>query len=58
MSIPRDEYYAYREQIERICKYGTKEELEGLYGMIIARHGHDEDLDTLDKFYNYRWSIL
>jgi hypothetical protein len=58
MSIPRDQYYEYREMIEHICKYGDKEQLERLYREIIARYGHDDDLYTLDKFYNYRWRIL
>jgi hypothetical protein len=44
--------------IEHICKYGDKEQLERLYREIIARYGHDDDLYTLDKFYNYRWRIL
>lgn len=58
-SIPRDEYYEYREKIEYIVKYGEKEDLERLYKEIQARYGRDcEDLHTLDSFYNPKWRIL
>ncbi|MBR1759050.1 MAG: hypothetical protein IJ744_10065 [Lachnospiraceae bacterium] len=58
-SIPRDEYYKYREQIESICKYGEKEQLERLYREIQSRYGYDcEDLRTLDSFHNSKWRIL
>lgn len=58
MSIPRDDYYEYRERIQYTCRYGTKEGLESLYREIMAKYGRDEDLYTLDKMYNDRWTIL
>ena len=58
-SIPRDEYYKYREMIQTICDHGDKEALERLYREIQALYGRDcEDLRTLDEFYNRKWRIL
>ncbi|MBQ2061631.1 MAG: hypothetical protein II458_03050 [Oscillospiraceae bacterium] len=58
-SIPTNEYYKYRDMIQDICKYGTKDALERLYREIQALYGRDcEDLRTLDSFYNSKWRIL
>ena len=58
-SIPSNEYYKYREEIEYIVKYGEKEDLERLYRKIQAIYGSDcEDLRTLDSFHNPKWRIL
>ncbi|MBR1781102.1 MAG: hypothetical protein IJ751_06870 [Oscillospiraceae bacterium] len=58
MSIPSSDYYEYRERIEDIVKYGTKEALERLYREIRAKYGDDEDLHRLDSMYNHKWRIL
>ena len=58
MSIPTKEYYDYREQIQAIVAYGSKEQLEALYRMIMARYGRDDDLYRLDDMYNHKWTIL
>ena len=58
MSIPRDDYYEYRDMIQRIVDRGNKEALEDLYKEIRAKYGMDDDLKQLDKMYNSKWSIL
>ena len=57
-SIPRDQYYEYRDMIKTICDHGDKEAMERLYREIQALYGRDcDDLRQLDK-YNTKWSIL
>ena len=57
-SIPRDEYYNYRDMIETICERGTEDDLRRLYREIQALYGRDcDDLRMLDS-YNRKWKIL
>ena len=57
-SIPRDEYYRYRDMVRTICDHGDKEALERLYNEIIALYGRNcDDLRQLDT-YTYKWRIL